>query len=102
VFFIKNISILDGALIGLLTGVIVNYNFSLHPALSFLLGLFVFFLVVGILGISKIGFWIISLLISLCWSAIFALVYSYNPIFNTCEQAKRHKPLIKSRFMPHF
>lgn len=68
--FFGHIILFDSIALALVAGLVSNGVFKIHPALSLLIGIAVFF---GLFFLQKtrVGFWIIGGLLSLFWAMVF-------------------------------
>ena len=71
--FVGHIILFDSIALGIIGGVCCRQFLSLHPALCLLAGVVVFALLL-FLQRTRFGFWIIGVLLSLVWAALFGLL----------------------------
>lgn len=71
--FVHNIILFDSISIGIIAGACAKNFLPIHPAFAFLIGLGTF-LVLLWLQQTKVGFWIISIIMSLIWGFIFSII----------------------------
>lgn len=71
--FVGHIIIFDSIALGIIAGVCCNHFTTLHPALCLLVGAAVFAALL-FLQHTRFGFWIIGVLLSAVWAAIFGLL----------------------------
>jgi len=71
--FIGHIILFDSIALAIITGVVSNSVFSIHPALSLVIGIVLFALLFWLQN-TKFGFWIIGGLLSLVWGYIFSII----------------------------
>ena len=69
--FFGNIIVFDSIALGILSGVLASELWSLHPAFCLLIGIAMF---IGVMFLqkTKIGFWIVAVVLSLLWALIFS------------------------------
>jgi len=78
--FVGNIIVFDSIALGIIAGALSNGLLHIHPAFALLIAIAVF-LIFFFLQHTKVGFWIISVLLSLAWGFIFgilAMAFSNN------------------------
>lgn len=71
--FIGHIILFDSIALALTAGVVSNSVFSIHPAISLVIGIALFALLFWLQN-TKFGFWIIGGLLSLAWGYIFSVI----------------------------
>jgi len=69
--FVGHIILFDSIFLAMISGICCNKFLGFHPALAFLAGLAVFFLLFWLQN-TEAGFWIIGIALSVLWAFIFA------------------------------
>jgi hypothetical protein len=70
----ENIIIFDCFVLGIITGVAVHNKFQIHPAFCLLIGIATVIVLGAIQYGTKIGFWLISILMSLGWGIVMVII----------------------------
>ena len=71
--FVGHIILFDSIALGILSGVCCGHFLTLHPALCLLVGVAVFALLLFLQN-TRLGFWIIGVLLSAVWAVVFGLL----------------------------
>ncbi|MBD5545935.1 MAG: hypothetical protein HDQ97_00775 [Lachnospiraceae bacterium] len=71
--FVGHIILFDSILISIVSGILSNRLLHIHPAFCFLLSIILFILLFR-LQYTKVGFWIISVILSGFWGFVFCVI----------------------------
>jgi len=76
--FVGNIIFFDSIILAVISGIISNQIWKVHPALCLVIAL-VLFVFLYWLQKTKVGFWIIGILLSAFWALVFGfLAYAFS------------------------
>jgi len=76
--FFGHIILFDSIVLAAITGVVCNQIWSVHPALSLLIAIVLFAFLFWLQN-TKVGFWIIGVLLSVFWAFVFGfLAYIFS------------------------
>ena len=76
--FVGNIIFFDSIILAVISGIISNQIWKVHPALCLVIALILFVFLYW-LQKTKVGFWIIGILLSVFWALVFGfLAYAFS------------------------